>query len=151
MNYQNLEKNRKRTPFVIRPIVQNGEMTWSISEFLKRPENKFFIEIEKDWITDRYVTLKFNGKNFRAVFSVFIFIIVNYKQFTFIKNLFYKLHLDLKSPGYTGHTKKRPFTVLSERYLTGSSTTDKNHTIRMICIQRVLLCIPTKAVCRHHF
>jgi len=29
-------------------------MTWSISEFLKRPENKFFIEIEKDWITDRF-------------------------------------------------------------------------------------------------
>lgn len=37
-------------------------MTWSISEFLKRPENKFFIEIEKDWITDRFVTLSFMKK-----------------------------------------------------------------------------------------
>lgn len=29
-------------------------MTWSITEFLSREENKFFIEIEKSWITDRF-------------------------------------------------------------------------------------------------
>jgi len=46
-------------------------MTWSISEFLKRPENKFFIEIEKDWITDRFVTSY--EKKIREIFGVFIY------------------------------------------------------------------------------
>ena len=32
----------------------NGEkMSWSIREFLSKSENAFFVEIAREWITDR--------------------------------------------------------------------------------------------------
>ena len=50
--FRKSEKGKERTEN-IRENFRWVEMSWSMREFLGRSENSFFIEIARDWITDR--------------------------------------------------------------------------------------------------